>query len=36
MGTCLKAREEEEVYVVGCPPNNDGMLDAINKVCKIE
>jgi hypothetical protein len=36
MGTYLKAQEAEGVYVVSCPPNNDGMLDAIKKVCKIE
>jgi uncharacterized protein (DUF362 family) len=36
MGTCLKAQEKEGVYVVGCPPNNDGMLAAIKKVCKLE
>jgi len=36
MGTCLKAQEKEGVYVVGCPPNNDGMLAAIKKVCQLE
>jgi uncharacterized protein (DUF362 family) len=36
MGTCLKAQEKEGIYVVGCPPNNDGMLAAIKKVCKLE
>jgi uncharacterized protein (DUF362 family) len=36
MGTCLKAQESEGCYVVGCPPNNDGMLAAIKKVCKLE
>ena len=36
MGTCLKAQEGEGCYVVGCPPNNDGMLAAIKKVCKLE
>ena len=36
MGTCLKAREQEGIYVVGCPPNNDSMLAAIKKICKIE
>ncbi len=35
MGTCLKAQEEEGCYVVGCPPNNDQMLAAIKKVCKL-
>ena len=36
MGTCLKAHEKEGCYVVGCPPNNDGMLAAIKKVCNLE
>ncbi len=36
MGTCLRAQETEGVYVVGCPPNNDGMLAAIKKICKLE
>jgi uncharacterized protein (DUF362 family) len=36
MGTCLRAQAGESVYVVGCPPNNDGMLAAIKKVCKLE
>ncbi len=36
MGTCLRAQEHEGVYVVGCPPNNDGMLAAIKKVCRLE
>lgn len=36
MGTCLRAQEKEGIYVVGCPPNNDGMLAAIKKVCKLE
>jgi hypothetical protein len=36
MGTCLRAQEKEGVYVVGCPPNNDGMMAAIKKVCKLE
>jgi uncharacterized protein (DUF362 family) len=36
MGTCLKAQEGEGCYVVGCPPNNDNMLKAIKKVCKLE
>jgi uncharacterized protein (DUF362 family) len=36
MGTCLKAQEGEGCYVVGCPPNNDGMLAAIKTVCKLE
>ncbi len=36
MGTCLKAQEQEGIYVVGCPPNNDGMLAAINKICKLD
>jgi uncharacterized protein (DUF362 family) len=35
MGTCLKAQEEEGCYVMGCPPNNDQMLAAIKKVCKL-
>jgi hypothetical protein len=35
MGTCLKAQGEEGCYVVGCPPNNDQMLAAIRKVCKL-
>jgi Ni,Fe-hydrogenase III small subunit len=35
MGTCLKSQEEKGCYVVGCPPNNDQMLAAIKKVCKI-
>ena len=36
MGTCLKAQEGEGCYVVGCPPNNDNMLTAIKKVCRLE
>ena len=35
MGTCLKEKEGEGCYVVGCPPNNDQMLAAIRKVCSL-
>ncbi len=36
MGTCLKAQAGLGCYVEGCPPNNDGLLAAIKKICEIE
>lgn len=35
MGTCLKRLEERGRYVVGCPPNNDKMIEAIRELCSI-
>jgi len=33
MGTCLKRLEKKGRYVVGCPPNNDKMVEAIRELC---
>ena len=33
MGTCLQRLEDEGRYVVGCPPNNDKMVEAIRELC---
>ncbi len=35
MGTCLKGLKEKGRYVVGCPPNNDKMIEAIRELCNI-
>jgi hypothetical protein len=35
MGTCLKKIEDTGRYVVGCPPNNDKMIEAIKEVCNL-
>jgi len=33
MGTCLGRLVGKGRYVLGCPPNNDKMLEAINELC---
>lgn len=33
MGTCLKHLGDRGRYVVGCPPNNDQMIEAIMELC---
>ena len=33
MGTCLQRLKDEGRYVVGCPPNNDKMIEAIRELC---
>ena len=35
MGTCLKSKEKEGCYVIGCPPNNDQMVGAIKQLCNL-
>jgi uncharacterized protein (DUF362 family) len=35
MGTCLKRLEGKGRYVIGCPPNNDKMIEAIRELCSI-
>ncbi len=35
MGTCLKRLERRGRYVVGCPPNNDKMVEAIREICNL-
>lgn len=35
MGTCLKRLANRGRYVIGCPPNNDKMIEAIREICKI-
>lgn len=35
MGTCLRKLEGEGRYVLGCPPNNDKMIEAIRELCRI-
>jgi uncharacterized protein (DUF362 family) len=35
MGTCLRGLEGEGRYVLGCPPNNDKMIEAIKKLCNL-
>jgi len=35
MGTCLKGMEGKGCYVLGCPPSNDKMIDAIRQLCKL-
>jgi coenzyme F420-reducing hydrogenase gamma subunit len=36
MGVCLQHLKEEGRYVVGCPPNNDKMREAIMELTDIE
>ncbi len=35
MGICLKHLKDEGRYVVGCPPNNDKMIEAIREMTGI-
>jgi uncharacterized protein (DUF362 family) len=35
MGTCLKGMEGKGCHVLGCPPNNDKMIDAVRQLCKL-
>lgn len=35
MGTCLGRLAGEGRYVLGCPPNNDKMVEAIRKLCNL-
>ena len=35
MGTCLRRLEGEGCYVLGCPPNNDKMIEAIRELCNL-
>ncbi|MCW3992710.1 MAG: hypothetical protein NWE79_08360, partial [Candidatus Bathyarchaeota archaeon] len=35
MGACLRGLEGEGRYVLGCPPNNDEMIEAIRELCNL-
>lgn len=35
MGICLERLEGEGCYVVGCPPNNDKMVEVIKEICNL-
>jgi len=35
MGICLRGLEGEGRYVLGCPPNNDEMIEAIRELCNL-
>ncbi|MFQ6052656.1 MAG: DUF362 domain-containing protein [Candidatus Bathyarchaeia archaeon] len=35
MGTCLGRLADEGRYVLGCPPNNDKMIEAIKEICNL-
>ena len=35
MGTCLRRLEGDGRYVLGCPPNNDKMIEAIRELCNL-
>ena len=35
MGICLRRLEGEGRYVLGCPPNNDKMIEAIKELCSL-
>lgn len=35
MGTCLRRLEGDGHHVLGCPPNNDKMIEAIRELCNL-